>query len=59
MPSSLGSSLILQQLHQVWIVSSTVMFGIYRSVYLDRVAEVRSAEPAGCMHGPAVLRHPL
>lgn len=33
--SSLAGSL-----HQVWIVSSTVMFGIYRSVYLDRIAKV-------------------
>jgi hypothetical protein len=27
-------------MHQVWVVSSTVLFGVYRSVYLDRVAEV-------------------
>ena len=30
-------------MHQVWVVSSTVLFGVYRSVYLDRVAEVLSA----------------
>jgi hypothetical protein len=35
MPSTLSNSM-----HQVWVVSSTVLFGIYRSVYLDRVAEV-------------------
>lgn len=35
-------------LHQVWIVSSTIIFGIYRSVYLDRVAKVRFVETGDC-----------
>lgn len=38
--SSLGSSL-----HQVWVVSSAVLFGIYRSVYLDRVSAVSNLLP--------------
>lgn len=32
--SSLSSSL-----HQVWVVTSAVLFGVYRSVYLDNVAK--------------------
>ena len=37
-------------MHQVWVVSSTVLFGVYRSVYLDRVAEVLTAHLLPAAH---------
>ena len=58
MPSSLSNSM-----HQVWVVGSTVLFGIYRSVYLDRVAEVLTADLSRAANSPTPLKadyqHPI